>query len=357
MTFGIDALTGGRKAHINFTQNHLRDELPAIFPKEHLVVEILETVEPTEELIAAIRNLKNAGYTIALDDFKYHPRLDALARLADIIKVDFMACASAERRDIVRRLGGAGIRFLAEKVETNEEFAEAGDLGYTLFQGYFFAKPQIMKGKEIPGFKLNYIEMLREVNAPDFDFNKVEAIVKRDLSLSYKFLRFINSAHFGFRAEVTSIRHALTILGTKGARTWLSLMALTALGEDKPRELVVTALVRALFLERLADEAKMRENGADLFLIGLFSVIDAILDQPMEAIVSDLPLAAPVKEALTGRPNRHREFFEIMLDYEHGDWRRFSEACRRAGLDESPLPGIYLKAVTEATEVERELNR
>lgn len=355
MTFGINELTGDHKAFINFTQKHLEDEVPAIFPKDHMVIEILESVEPTEKLVNAIRNMKKAGHTIALDDFVDDPKFEPLIELADIIKVDFIATPPEGRAALLKRHGGRGIRFLAEKVETNEEFEEAASQGYTLFQGYFFAKPQILQGSDIPGFKLNYIEVVREVNAPEMDFDKVEAIVRRDLSLTYKFLRFMNSPHFGFQSEIKSLKQALRILGIRGIRTWLSLVALTALGDDKPRELVITALIRALFLEKLGSEAGMRERSADLFVVGLFSVIDAILDRPMEGIINELPLSSDVKDALTGKDNELRDLFEIMLSYEHGDWQDFSARCNKLGMSENPLPSIYMKVVTEAMAIERNI--
>lgn len=353
MTFGIEELTGGRRAFINFTQRHLEDEVPAVFPKDHLVVEVLENVEPTVPLVAAVRNLKEAGHTIALDDFRYHLRFEPLLRLADIIKVDFVVSPPAERASLVRRLRGRGIRFLAEKVETNDEFESARGLGCTLFQGYFFARPQILQSSEIPGSKLNYLEVLREVNAPEMDFAKVEAVVKRDLSLSYKFLRFVNSAYFGFPTEVQSLRQALRILGVRGIRTWLSLVALTGLGGDKPQELVVTALSRALFLERLGVETGRKARSAELFFIGLFSVIDAILDRPMETVLHDLPLSADVKDALTGRPNELRALFEVLEDYEQGNWQHFSSHALAVGLSEHVVPTIYRDVVTEASAVVR----
>lgn len=356
MTFGIDSLTGGRKAFLNFTQKHLEEEVPAIFPKDHLVIEILETVEPTPKLVAAVRKMKEAGYTIALDDFQYDPRFDELISLADIIKVDFMLSPPEERKALVKRLGGQGIRFLAEKVETNEDFLEGLEMGYTLFQGYFFAKPQVMKGKDIPGVKLNHLELLKEVNSPDFNFSKVESVIRRDLSLSYKFLRFINSAQFGFKSEVTSIRHALTILGIRGVRTWLSLVALTSLGEDKPKELVITAFIRALFMEKLSHETDLEGDGSDLFLVGLFSVIDAILDQPMEELVSELPLSQEVKDALTGKPNRLRMFYNLMLAYEQGDWPAFENHCAQIKLQERLVPTIYFNVVSEATAIEKNIS-
>lgn len=354
MTFGIGELTGDRRAFINFTQKHLEEEAPLIFPRGHLVIEVLESVEPNEKLVSALRSLKAAGFTIALDDFVYAPKFDPLIELADIIKIDFMVTGKVARARIVRQLGDGRLKFLAEKVETNEIFEEALNAGYTLFQGYFFAKPQVMQTADIPVVKLNYLEIVREVNRPELDFSKIEALVRRDLALSYKFLRFLNSAHFGFEREITSIREALGVLGQKGARTWLSLVALTSLGDDKPRELVTTALVRALFLERLGSMAGMGDRTGELFLVGLFSVIDAILDRPMETIVADLPLAPEVKAALTGKQNGLREMYRIMESYEKGEWGELTEECSKLHVSEGPLPAIYRKALTEAAAIENE---
>lgn len=353
MNFGIDVLTGQGRAFINFTRSHLVGEVPMIFPKDHLVVEVLENVEPTPELVHAVRKLKDRGYTIALDDFVYHGNLDQLIEMADIIKVDFIVTKAGARAEVVKRLKRKGLTFLAEKVETNEEFLEAGEMGYTLFQGYFFSKPQILEGKEVPGFKLNYLEIIKELNREETDFKKLENLVRRDLGLSYKFLRFINSAHFGFTSEITSIAQALMILGTRGIRTWLNLVALTALADDKPKELVFMALTRALFLEKLCEETDFPGESGNLFIVGLFSVIDAILDRPMEAIVATLPLPEEVRDALTGKPGRFGALAVLMRAYEEGRWEDLSALCLETGFEESLLPAYFMKAVSEATNVVR----
>ena len=215
LIIGLDTLTRGRKAFINFTKNLLEQEVATTLPKDFLVVEILENIEPDEKVLESCRKLKDLGYLLALDDFVYDPKYDPFLELADIVKVDFLVTQGDERRKIVERLGHRGIKFLAEKVETREDFAMAQKYGYIYFQGYFFEKPVIVSGKDIPALKHTYIQLLREVNQPTLDIDKVENIIKEEVSLSYKLLRFMNSVAFGFRNEIRSIKQALVLLVPK----------------------------------------------------------------------------------------------------------------------------------------------
>ena len=193
-----------------------------------------------------------------------------------------------------------GIKLLAEKVETKEEFDQAAEMGYTCFQGYFFSKPVIISGKDIPGFKLTYLQMLQEINSPEMDFRKIEDLIKREVSVSYKLLRYINSAFFGLRRKVESIRQALALLGERNIKKWISLIALSSMGEDKPMELAASSLIRAQFCESLAPKMGMRDREHDLFLMGLFSMIDAIIDRPMAEILDELSISEDIKVALSG---------------------------------------------------------
>ncbi|TAK02843.1 MAG: HDOD domain-containing protein [Candidatus Manganitrophaceae bacterium] len=347
---GIDTITGGRKAFINVTREMLVNGYVALLPREMAVVEILEVVEPDAEVLAACRKLKQAGYLIALDDFVDQERYRPLVELADIIKVDFLTTDKKEQKALVERFAPRGIQLAAEKVETREVLQEAMQMGYTYFQGYFFSKPVIISGKEIPGFKLNYLRILQEINRPRLDYQKVEEIMKTEMSLSYKLLRYINSAFFGWRVEIRSIQHALVMLGEDDFKRWASFISLSNMAKDKPSELVFQAIMRGRCLELLAPAVRLPERAQDLFLMGIFSLIDAIVDRPLLDILSDMPIAGDVKSALMGEKGPLRDIYELMLSYERGNWNQFSDLAAEKRIDENTIPPLYRKALEWASQ-------
>ena len=353
LLFGIDVLIGGKRAFINLTRNLLVNEVATLFPAENMVVELLETIEPDEEVIALCRKLKGLGYLLALDDFVFEPKMRPLAELADIIKVDFLSTDADQRARLIREIDSKSVRYLAEKVETQEEAENARKLGYSLFQGYFFCRPKVIKGRDVPGYKLNYLQLLREAMTEDLSVEKMERIVSRDVSLAYKLLRFINSAAFGFRSRVQSIQHALVLMGVREIRKWVSLVALTGLGKDKSEELVVGSLIRARFCELLAPKVGLGHRSSDLFLMGMFSMIDAFLDRPMEEILSSLPLSDDIKIALSGGNNLFRKVYELTRAYEQGLWEGMSQYSASLDLNEEEVPQLYLQSVELTHQVYR----
>ena len=321
LLIGLETLTRGKIAFINFTKNLLEDEIATLLPKEQIVIEVLQDIEPDGKTLRACRRLKELGYRLALDDFIYDEKFIPLIEMSDIIKVDFLTTDKKERRALVERIGRQKISFLAEKVETREDFIQAKELGYSYYQGYFFSKPLIIASRDIPSYKLTFIRLLQEIHKPEIDFDRLEKLVKTDVSLTYKLLKFINSILFGFYSEIRSIKQALAILGEKEIRKWLSLIALQSMGKNKPDELMVTALCRARFCELVASRVGLGERSSDLFLLGMFSLIDAFLDQPMAKILDALPIAEEIKLALLGRENRFQEVYALVLTYETGNYR------------------------------------
>ncbi|MCP4716070.1 MAG: HDOD domain-containing protein [Deltaproteobacteria bacterium] len=345
LVIGLNTMTKGKPAFINFTRNLLLRGAPSVISKDLVYVEVLETVEPDDLVISACRELKQDGYTIVLDDFVFHERFRPLIDLADIIKVDFQDTPPPERKKIIESCNSGSISFLAEKVETDEEFQEALNLGYKYFQGYFFSKPCIIARKDIPGNKLNNFKILQEVNRPETDMDKIEEIVKHDISLSFKLLKFINSAFFNFRIQVESIKHALVLLGADELKKWITLIAMTGIGSDKPPELLTFSLVRARFCEHLAPLTGMQNRNADLFLMGMFSMIDALIDRPMEEIIEELPLSYDVTAALLGKPNPLTDVFNIVLAYEKGNWDSTCRLAQKLNISEDDLPEFFFNSV------------
>ncbi|MCP5108945.1 MAG: HDOD domain-containing protein, partial [bacterium] len=284
LLFGIEELTMGKKMFLNFTKKVLLSEVALALPKETLVVELLETIEPEPEVVEVCRKLKDNGYILALDDFQYVPEYRPLIDLADIIKVDFLLTKGNERKTVIQKSGEKDIIYLAEKIENNDEFKEAVDIGYSYFQGFFFCKPIIVSGKDVPSYKLNLFQVLQELNQSFMDVKKIESVMMRDVSLSYKLLRFINSAAFGIPREIRSIRHALNLLGLVELKKWMSLIVLSQIGSDSPEELMTSSVVRAKFCEMTAQQTSLKGRKDDLFLMGLLSFIDTFLNRPMAEV-------------------------------------------------------------------------
>jgi len=343
-TIGVEKITGKRKAFINFTKDLLIKQVPLMFPQERLVVEILEDVEPTEEVIAVSEEIAQRGYNIALDDFFYRAELKPLIRLADIIKLDLRATSFEEMAAYMKKMSDYNIHYLAEKVETYEEFQKALEMGFDYFQGYFFSKPEIIKEKDISSTQLNLLQIMAEVNKKNFRFEEVERIMKRDVAIPYKLLRYINSAYFGISSDISSIKQAISLLGENGIRRFLSLMAMATLGKEKPAELVRASTVRARFCELIGQATQSRADASELFTLGLFSLIDAILDDSMAHLMENLPLSGSIKGALVEGKGELKDYLGLVTSYETGDWEGVSAIAGTLGLDEAKLPGHHMEA-------------
>ncbi|MFZ3246670.1 MAG: HDOD domain-containing protein [Candidatus Acidiferrales bacterium] len=343
--FDLHSLCGGYPAFINLSQNSLLLEHALLLPSERIVVEVLETVKPVPEVVAACRKLKQAGYRLALDDFEDSPAWEPLLKLANIVKIDFLSTSAAQKKSLAKRFGARGISMLAEKVERIEDFNEAKRLGYRLFQGYFFARPQIISTRDVTATKRQNLRIIAVLGRPEMNFAEVERMLKTEPSLCYKFLRYLNSPLLGFRSEIRSIRHAVALIGENDFRRWLSAMAIVALGEDKPEELTLISISRGLFCESLASQAGLAGRGTDLFFLGLLSVMDVLFGRPMAAVLDEIHVAPDVRDALTGKDNRFKQVLDCVTSYERGDWPACSAVITKLRLSESSLPGLYLRSL------------
>jgi EAL and modified HD-GYP domain-containing signal transduction protein len=342
---GLQALTGGKLAFINMTRDLLVGDYATLLPKDEIVIEILENIVPDAKVVEACRRLKDAGYLLALDDFVENGSTAPLVALADIIKVDVLATKKEQRRTLVKRHAPRGVRLLAEKVETQEAFQEAVGLGFSYFQGYFFAKPSVLKAKSAPEFRLTYLALLQEVVKREVDLRKVAAVIGRDVTLSYKLLRYINSAYFGLRRTISSIPEAVRLLGEREVKRWASLISLASLGANKPSELVVEAALRARFCESLGADTGLDHCSEELFLLGMFSLLDAIMDRPLDVLLQELPIPPSVKAALLGVSSPLRDVYDCVLTYVTGDWDNLSARMDKLNLGEEALPTRYREAV------------
>jgi c-di-GMP-related signal transduction protein len=343
LLMGFDVLCDGHKAFINCTRDLLLKDGITLLPAEQTVVEILEQIEPDDLVVAACLRLKSGGYTIALDDFVANDPREPLAPLVDILKVDFERTNRAEQIALVKQYAPSGRRMLAEKVETQDQFAAAQEMGYVYFQGYFFRRPEVLRAREIPTNQMNYLRLLAAVSKDEMDLREVEQIIKTEASILYRLLRYLNSPIFGMRNEIHSIRHGLAILGEREIRRWIRLVTLVSAGEQKSSDLVLSALVRARFCELVA--SKIPRTQSDLFLVGMVSMMDAILEIPMEEILDKIALDKDTKSVLSGTGGRLQPVYQLMLAQEAGKWQAAKESAERLHITESETGEMWWQAM------------
>jgi c-di-GMP-related signal transduction protein len=349
LLMGLDILCDGRRAFVNCTKDTLIKGLVTLLPSTSTVVEILEDVPADPDVMAACRNLKEAGYMIALDDYIADDKREALAEVADIIKVDLQLTTDGQRGELIKRYGPWRCRMLAEKVETQAEFTRARDLGFVYFQGYFFRRPEMLNTRDMPANRLQCLRMLQEVSRPELDIVGLERLIKSEASICYRLLRYLNSSMFGLKSEVHSVRHALSMLGEREVRRWVRLVAAVGAGDEKPSDLVLAALVRARFGELLAPQVQHGES--DLFLMGLLSLIDAMLEMPMVEVLERVPLDIETKAVLLGQVSLLRPVYQLMLAHESGEWEAVGQLCQNLGLQSEEVAALYWQAQQWAREV------
>ena len=352
LTEGIDKITGSKPCFVNFTQELLLKNIHSAFPKNRLVVEILEDVEPTAEVVAACQQIVDQGYTLALDDFVYKPKFDPLVKLASIIKVDFkLTPVESSARMLYQLSRFDHLKFLAEKVETYVEFEKALKLGYSYFQGYFFSYPEEIRIKELTSVKVNLLRLLAEVSQKTTTISQLKEIVSVDVALTYKLLRFLNSAHFYLLEKVESVSRAIVFLGAKRFRRFVMLVLISEIASEKPEELVRLAVVRAKFCELLATQGSLREHSQELFLVGLFSLIEAMLDKSMKELLRGLPLTNDVASALANESGPFAPILTAVKCYEQGLREQCLCSLEQVRVDPRSIGGHYLRAVEYAEQL------
>jgi c-di-GMP-related signal transduction protein len=344
-SIGMEKITGMNRAFINFTQDLILKKVPMLFPREKIVVEVLEDVEPEKGVVKVCQEMAKKGYHIALDDFFYRSELEPLIAAARILKLDIRANPLEEIDEFVKKLSNRRVKLLAEKVETYEEFEKATAMGFEYFQGYFFSKPEILKGNDISPHHMNLLELMAEANKRDFQFDKLERLIVREVSLSYKLLLLVNSVYFRRISDISSVRQAIVLIGEEGIRRFLSLIAMAGLAADKPDELIRASVVRAKFCELLGEMNGSSIDPSELFTLGLFSLIDAIMDTPMASLMEKLPLTDSIKRALVNREGKMTDYLTLAEAYGKGEWERISETARVLGIDEEKLPQYYMETL------------
>lgn len=346
---GFEDISAGRPVFINFHQETLLHRFPTSLDPKKVVIEVVETVKPTAELIQACKKIKALGYTLALDDHDFDPQWDPLLPYTDIIKVDVVECNEQILIDNIGKYVGSKIKLVAEKIESMQDFEKYRDMGFDYFQGYFFAKPEVIKQKNLPTSKLFLIELIRASSAENFDMKKVNAIIERDVSLSYKLLRFINNPLVNKSHEISNLRHALNYMGQVEVKKFISLLALANLGDNKPAELIHLSLIRAKFCDLIGQAKSLSNNPPMGFLVGLFSLLDALLDQPMQDIVKKLPIDGDIKAALCGNENELKQFLALIRAFESGYWKGIADISKRLSLDIKMTQAFYNESLKWGT--------
>lgn len=338
MSIGFERLVGPQRAFLNMDTASLLAELPLSLPPQRVVIEVLETVAPEPPVLAALGHLRERGYRIALDDVVYQPALDPLLALADIVKVDLPAIADADLPAQVEALRRFGVQLLAEKVETEGQFARAQDLGFTLFQGYWLARPKTMTGSRGPDDRAATLRLAARLQDPALQTRELYDLVRHNASLSHRLLRYINSATFYLSRRIDSLRQAVVLLGQRQIGQIAALLLLDE-GDSPPHELLGLTLLRARLCELLARERKLDPDAA--FTVGLFSTAGLLLDQPLAAVMKDLPLSQPVVRAILHREGGLGRLLEAVVEYEQGHFEH-PAVTELAGLD---LTALYVDAV------------
>ncbi len=348
LVMGVESLTEQRKAFVNCTREALVNKLVTLLPPATTVLEILETVEPDAELLQACRDLRKQGYLLALDDFLPRPELEPFLEVASFVKVDFRQSNPETRQKIREMVRGSGATLIAEKVMTQEEFDVARNEGHTLFQGYFFCRPKIITDREIPPNWANYLGLLAELTRTPLNIPKVTRIVESEISICYRLLRLANSAILSLRSNVTSVQSALMMIGEDRFRTLVTLAVSGALGRDRPSALISLSLERARFCEMVAPF--LGESPTEQYMLGLLSLLDAILQSPMETLVKSLPLREDAKAALLGANNQVAMPINLVRSLEVGDWSPCAKAAHTLRVTEDQLATMYVESLKWASQ-------
>lgn len=339
-------LAPGQKLLINYPSSMILKGTPRTLPASIAVVEILETVRPDEDILSMCLELKNEGYTLALDDFVGDPGFEPLLKQADIVKVDVLNIAPGTLESVLDGLKKYPCTLLAEKVENLESFEQCKKIGFDLFQGYFFSKPKIVQGRRLSANQLSKLELINILGSEDLDLDDITRIIEADVSLSYRLLRYINSVSTELPYKINSISHAVNMLGQRRISTWLQVIILAEMNTTaRASELLLLSLQRAKFLELIALRNRTPPMSADsMFILGLFSMLDALLSRPMEDILEKISLEPRLAQALTGENRELRLWLDLAVSCEKGEWEHAEDAFKKIGISSAQAAMVLNKA-------------
>jgi len=346
---GLDRLLGSKPAFINFDRTLLLGDWTTLLPPERAVIEVLETVPADAQVLAACYELHRQGYTLALDDCLDDERTAAFAPFVDILKVDFLQTSHTEQESIARRYKKLNLKLVAEKIETQPEFQRANRLGYDYFQGFFFARPTVLEAARIPASQISCLRLVKQIQRKDLDFRAIEDLVRHDVSFSHSLLTYLNSAAFHWADRIASVRHGLMLMGSEEIRKWAWMASLSGLGRTRPAVLMMQVLMRGRFSEVIARASKLSTGDVDPFLLGMFSLLDAILQRPLAGILNDLNISRNIRDALLGTMPESDPLsllLTIVKAYEAGDWQKVGSVAQTIGLSADALSACYLESLS-----------
>lgn len=344
LAFGLDTLTHGRPTFVKVSRDVLLNGLPSALPAQQVVIELPDDIDASPEVRDACADLRRKGYRIALDHFTPNSDIAPLLNYADFLKADVSGMEAVANRPASEIRTTRPPVMVATHVDTAAEFAAAAKLGCASFQGDFIGRPVMRTTKDIPANRLVYMRLFHALQNPELSPRELEELIKPDASLVYKVLRAVNSAAFAQHSRVDSLRQALVLLGCGTIRQWSSLWAMSSFAVGAPDELVAMSTVRGRTCEIVANNDFSGSFG-DGFLLGMCSLLDAILEVPMTTILAHLPLPEDADAALRGDDNKSRQLLDCVIAYEHGDWKRYVELAGQAAIDTNAVPSAYGKAL------------
>ncbi|NMH60238.1 EAL and HDOD domain-containing protein [Alteromonas ponticola] len=345
LSLGLEEIVGDKLAFINFHRDTLMYRFPTSLDPSQVVIEILETIEVDKQLIGACKHLRGLGFNLALDDYDATEKWKPFLPFTKIVKFDITTMTVDEIAELVPQLKEHKIKLVAEKIETYADFEKFKAMGFDYFQGYFFAYPELVRHRTLESSKLTILELLTASSSVKMDFDKVNAILERDVSLTYLLLRFINNPLFNKRNKITSLKHALTYMGEVEVKKFIALLALANLSEGQPSELMEMSLIRAKFCELVSVALKQKENPPTGFLTGLLSLLDALMEQPMEGLMNKIPISEGVKDALCGKQNLLKDCLLMVQHFESANWAGIKKMSAKHKLKQTLLHGFYNESI------------
>jgi EAL and modified HD-GYP domain-containing signal transduction protein len=348
---GLESLTQGTLAFINFTHNSLVNGYPLLLDKEQIVVEILETAKPSKRLLSACIELKSKGYIVALDDYEHAAVWKHFFPYVDIIKLDYCLTSEQQFQEIITALSPyPHIKLLAEKIETYSDFQHALSIGCEYFQGYFFSRPEVIKTVAFNPSQVAVVNLLAEINKDELDIKKITSIFEDEVNLSFKLLRYVQSPIFKRDVTIESIKQAILVLGIEELRRFICLLFTAQFSMGKPKQLTVMALARGRFCELMVKATLPTHSQSSAFLIGLLSLIDAMVDGDIQELMDKLPLHQDMKDAIIKRQGESANFLELCELFEKAEWKNIELFCQKIKVISEQCDVFFQDAIIWADE-------
>jgi len=342
---GRDDICGEKSSFITFSSETLISRFPTTLNPDRVIVELADPTDNTVALFEACQHIKQMGFKLAIDDPMMVGTQHDIFPLIDIVKVDVSKTRFDTIEKQISRYHDANVKLVAEQVNTQDNFSICVDLGFDLFQGYFFSQPEARILRELPASKMNVVDLMGESSNPSFDIKRISEIIERDATLSFLLLKFINNPTINKRYKITSLKHALNYMGEVEIKKFIALLSLTNLGDEKPLEIIHMSLVRAKFFDLLAERRGLKNNPPIAFLVGLFSLLEGLLDQSMTDIVKQLPLSDEVNDALLGKNIEMNNYMTLVRSLESALWLNVIKQAKILNIDQKQLHVLYNQAI------------